>query len=258
MNVSRPAPTRPAPPAVATHGVVGAGTSVDVAFAFAVNAHGDQRYGTEPYAVHLQEVMAGCVRMGFFTPALLMAAALHDVIEDTALGQADIATVCGGDVGQLVAELSHDRGVDTVDYLAAMSDGAFSVKLADRLANIERMGHLENSPDRAAYLMAKYQPEMPLFAAEAKARGLEGVFAILQAAFQKTSTAIRSSVDAYTLQLGRDRVEEKAAQVAAVVGSEADGSVGGGAFVSAMGGKKPASPTSLSPTMAVRKRGPVD
>ncbi len=246
------------------HGVAGISSAkVDAAYAFAARAHGDQQYGTEPYTVHLQEVMAGCVRMGFVDDTLLMAAALHDVIEDTPVVQAAIAIAFGRDVAELVAQLSHDWRTETSVYLAGMSDGAFSVKLADRLANVERMGQLENSPDRAAYLMAKYGPEMGLFADEAQRRGLQGPFAVLEAAFAHTENAIRGAVDAYTLQQGVDRVEEKKAQKEARLQAElqgADGSASGSAFVAEMGGKKTASSTSptssstLSPMMAVRTK----
>lgn len=221
---------------------------VDAALDFAVRAHGNQKYGTEPYSAHLKEVMAGVTRLGFTDEKLLMTAALHDVIEDTIVGRAGIEKTFGKEVAQLVVELSHDHNVETKDYLRAMSDGAFAVKIADRLANVERMGTLENSPDRAAYLLAKYGPEHALFADEAKARGFDKAFAVLDAAMQKTTTAIRGAVDSYTLQQGRDRVEAKQKNLA----GSADGKSGGGAFVAAMGGKKAAAPTSLSPMFAVR------
>ena len=218
---------------------------------FAVRAHGEQKYGTEPYRVHLEEVMRGCTRMGFVADIFQMAAALHDVIEDTPIDRTGLQAKFGPDVARVVAELSHVRGVETVDYLAAMSDTAFSVKLADRLANVERMGLLENSPDRAAYLLAKYGPEMALFAAEAQKRGLMAPFAILDAAMTKTTAAIRGAVSEYELQQGLERVEQKRLKrEQELAGAGGDGTSGGGAFVSAMAGQKPV--TSSSPLFAVR------
>lgn len=214
---------------------------------FAVRAHGDQRYGAEPYAVHLREVMAGCTRLGFHADLFQMAAALHDVLEDTDVDAAALARRFGPQVAKVVAELSHARGVETVDYLAAMSDAAFKVKLADRLANVERMGLLDNSPDRAAYLLAKYGPEMALFAAEARKRGLEAPFGVLEQAMAKTSAAIRGAVTAYELEQGRDLVEQKRAareRERALAGAGGDGSSGGSAFVSERAGKRPASSSS--------------
>lgn len=224
---------------------------VRAALDFAVRAHGDQKYGTEPYRVHLEEVMRCCTRMGFVADIFQMAAALHDVIEDTPVDRTGLQAKFGPEVARVVAELSHARGVETADYLAAMSDTAFSVKLGDRLANVERMGLLENSPDRAAYLLAKYRPEMPLFAAEAQKRGLMAPFAILDAAMAKTTTAIKGAVSAYELQQGLERVEAKRlARQKELAGENADGTSGGGAFVSAMAGQKPA--TSSSPLFAGR------
>jgi hypothetical protein len=218
---------------------------VRAALDFAVRAHGDQKYGTEPYRVHLEEVMRGCTRMGFVADIFQMAAALHDVIEDTPVDRTGLQAKFGPEVARVVAELSHARGVETVDYLAAMSDTAFSVKLADRLANVERMGLLENSPDRAAYLLAKYGPEMPLFAAEAQKRGLMAPFAILDAAMAKTTTAIKGAVSEYELQQGLERAEAKRlARQKGLAGENADGTSSGGAFVSAMAGQKPVSSSS--------------
>lgn len=222
---------------------------VAVALDFAVRAHGQQKYGTEPYRVHLEEVMAGCRRMGFTTDLHLIAAALHDVIEDTAIGRSSLEKKFGPEVARVVAELSHDHAIDTVDYLAAMSDAAFAVKLADRLANVERMGLLTNAPDRAAYLLAKYGPEMALFTAEAEERGLQAPLQILAAAMAVTTTAIHGAVTAYELELGRDRVEQKHQRPP---GGPAAGTSGGDAFVAAMGGKKPAS--SSSPLFVWRTR----
>ncbi len=215
---------------------------VDAAWRFAVQAHGEQKYGSEPYSVHLREVMNGCMHLGFTQPAHLMAAALHDVIEDTDVDQTALAAVFGQDVARVVAELSHDHNVGTKDYLAAMSDTAFAVKLADRLANVERMGLLENSPDRAAYLLAKYQPEMALFADESARRGFDGACAVLAAAFAATTTAIQGAVDSYTLQQGVDRIEARRERVAGA--GDNDNSVEGAAHVAAMGGKKPITPSS--------------
>jgi guanosine-3',5'-bis(diphosphate) 3'-pyrophosphohydrolase len=50
---------------------------------FAVKHHGDQLYGDQPYAVHLEAVYNTLVRHGCTNENLLAAAWLHDVIEDT-------------------------------------------------------------------------------------------------------------------------------------------------------------------------------
>lgn len=52
--------------------------------AFAVRAHGRQKYGDEPYSVHLDEV-AEVTRGVEDSPLALAVAYLHDVLEDTAV-----------------------------------------------------------------------------------------------------------------------------------------------------------------------------
>ena len=51
--------------------------------AFAIKAHGEQRYGDLLYAAHLAAVEEVLLRFGFRDEALLNAAWLHDVVEDT-------------------------------------------------------------------------------------------------------------------------------------------------------------------------------
>lgn len=230
-------------------GVGGVGSPVGKALDFAIKAHGDQKYGSEPYAVHLREVMTAATRLGFGGDVFQIAAALHDVLEDTAVDKAGLARVFGTETAEVVQQLSHDHNVDTKDYLAAMGDTAFCVKLADRLANIERMGTLENTDERAAFLLAKYLPHMELFAAEAKARGFDDAFAVLDATMVKTATAIQAAVAPEVMSTAW---EDRARRSAIVAG---DGTSGGGAFVATMGGKPPSSSsssTSLSPMFAVR------
>jgi hypothetical protein len=228
-------------------GVGAVGGAVAKALDFAVKAHGNQKYGTEPYAVHLREVMTSATRLGFSDDKFQIAAALHDVIEDTNVDKAGIGRAFGKETAEVVQQLSHDHNVDAKDYLAAMGDTAFCVKLADRLANVERMGTLENTDIRAAFLLAKYLPDMPLFAAEAKVRGFDKAFAVLDAAMTKTAAAIQGSVSPQLLDFAKDEMARKAAEVHGA----GDGTNAGGAFVASMGGKKPSS-LSSSPMFAVR------
>lgn len=58
---------------------------------FAVEAHGDQRYGDEPYVVHLDHVLAVLQRFGIEGEDILVAGLLHDTIEDTNVTQEQIA-----------------------------------------------------------------------------------------------------------------------------------------------------------------------
>jgi len=50
---------------------------------FAVKAHGDQKYGDQPYSVHLDDVAGVLQEFGYDDDFTLMVAYLHDVLEDT-------------------------------------------------------------------------------------------------------------------------------------------------------------------------------
>jgi len=112
---------------------------------FAVEAHGAQTYGSEPYVVHLDAVAA----LVPDEPNLQAVAYLHDVLEDTEVEQSTIAQRFGTAVAEAVAlvtdpeaphrsarkEKLHVRlsalGID--DPASAL---ALHVKVADRLANV--------------------------------------------------------------------------------------------------------------------------
>ena len=112
----------------------------------AVLAHGDQRYGSHPYVVHLADVAAVCVEFG--TEAEVIAW-LHDALEDTSLARSEIALAFGERVAHCVDLLSDPPGKNRKERkalayarLAAVSESdahgnlALVVKAADRLANI--------------------------------------------------------------------------------------------------------------------------
>ncbi|MCB9556943.1 MAG: HD domain-containing protein [Deltaproteobacteria bacterium] len=113
--------------------------------AFAVAAHGDQRYGASPYVVHLQAV-AQHVELYGSEPVII--AYLHDVVEDTPVELADIEREFGASIARCVALLTDEPGANrrerkqkTHAKLARVSSAAelpaLIVKAADRLANLE-------------------------------------------------------------------------------------------------------------------------
>jgi len=83
---------------------------VRMAQLFAQAAHGAtgqvRRYTGEPYIEHPAEVVALLKRAGVTDDAMLAAAWLHDVVEDTAITNADIVRAFGGGVGAAVHELT--------------------------------------------------------------------------------------------------------------------------------------------------------
>jgi guanosine-3',5'-bis(diphosphate) 3'-pyrophosphohydrolase len=126
----------------------------------AVRAHASQRYGDEPYRVHLEQVVA-VVRRHPHTEAMLAAAWLHDAVEDTDLTLAEVAAAVGDEVAAIVAAVTDEPGATraerkppTLAKLRRATPAARAVKLADRIANLEaarRTGRLD--------LIAMYRAE---------------------------------------------------------------------------------------------------
>jgi (p)ppGpp synthase/HD superfamily hydrolase len=70
--------------------------------AFAIQAHGSQKYGPHPYICHLDQVhqiIHNCYPTDF---DLLDASYLHDVLEDTSITQLELAKVFGPRISSLV------------------------------------------------------------------------------------------------------------------------------------------------------------
>ncbi len=120
--------------------------------AFALMAHRDQKYGTEPYAVHLAAVRQVLADFGITNPYLLQAAWLHDTIEDTTVTWSDIAREFGSRVADLVWAVSGFGSTRKQRNLNAYSKiqnfpnpWAAALKTADRIANVE--ASQKNRPD---------------------------------------------------------------------------------------------------------------
>lgn len=141
---------------------------------FALMAHGAQRYGDLPYAVHLDAVAALAAPYG---PEAQVLAYLHDVVEDTAIGLDDVQAAFGPLVAQCVALLTDAPGATRQARKAltyarlAQVDGpaqlALVAKAADRLANVQACiatGNLR--------LWGVYLGEHPSFRAAAHRPGL--------------------------------------------------------------------------------------
>lgn len=119
---------------------------VSKALAFATAAHGSinhvRKYTGEPYINHPIEVM-GIVQTVPHTDEMLVAALLHDTIEDTPVTREDIEREFGGHVAVLVMELTdqcHEgnratRMAAEAARLGTISSEAQTVKLADFISN---------------------------------------------------------------------------------------------------------------------------
>src|SRR5438046_2096210 len=117
------------------------------AFSFAAERHAGQRRkgaAQEPYVNHVAEVAwLVAYATGGHDPALVIAALLHDTIEDTPTTAAELEAEFGADVARLVAEVTddtslpkHDRKRRQVECAAHKSDRAKVIKIADKLSNL--------------------------------------------------------------------------------------------------------------------------
>lgn len=121
---------------------------VEKARVFATAAHGaigqKRKYTFDPYIVHPAEVVE-IVKTVPHTEAMLAAAWLHDVIEDTAITRSELRDEFAGEIYELVNWLTNiskpsdgNRAVrkemDRI-HLSCAPAGAQTIKLADLIAN---------------------------------------------------------------------------------------------------------------------------
>lgn len=138
---------------------------IDAARAFALKAHGNQRYGLHPYRRHLEDVVDTLGRFLCVEAELFCAAWLHDCLEDTDATEEELSRLFGARVGALVAAVTLAPGVERSEALRAayqkirLCPGATMLKLADRIANVDAAlaGPLEK--------LEKYRREHPGFKA---------------------------------------------------------------------------------------------
>ena len=118
---------------------------------FALAGYGEQKYGNEPYSVHLDEVRNELRRFGFTEeshPFLHAAADLHDLFEDHPEITPDQAKEAGIPeraikIALFVTDIGggtrQERKEKTYDVLEEHNFGII-LKLGDRLANVRRQG----------------------------------------------------------------------------------------------------------------------
>lgn len=141
---------------------------LDDAIAFATRLHaGQRRPAGEPYVEHLKEATAFLAYgAGVTDPALLRAAVLHDVVEDTDCTLAEVRTAFGDDVATLVDWVT--KGDDRAAYLERLRSApreALLVKLADRASNVQRLDTHPRPEKRRTYYAETVRTIVPLSAA---------------------------------------------------------------------------------------------
>ena len=136
---------------------------------FAIAAHGNQKYGSHPYLVHLDAVAKIARPFGETAEVI---AYLHDVVEDTEVSTKEVEEQFGKLVADAVAILTDQPGKDReerksktyakMSSVSGETEIALVVKAADRLANMRACVD-GNDPKR----LAMYKSEHPTFKASA-------------------------------------------------------------------------------------------
>jgi (p)ppGpp synthase/HD superfamily hydrolase len=125
---------------------------------FAIERHGDQKYGDFPYSFHLRQVMDSVFQLygdEENIEELMIIAALHDVLEDTNTTQMEIINMFGSNVAQSLFNITHHPNISYEEYLlnVSMDDMAKKVKICDLLCNYKNS--ILN--DRYIKLIKKYE-----------------------------------------------------------------------------------------------------
>jgi GTP diphosphokinase / guanosine-3',5'-bis(diphosphate) 3'-diphosphatase len=153
------------------------------AYVFAMKAHGSQKRASgDPYFSHPLEVAAILTELKV-DDATIVAAMLHDTIEDTAITREDVDKAFGEEIGGLVDGLTKLGRFDFVSrhaqqaenfrkLLLAIADDArvLLVKLADRLHN---MRTLDFMPQQKRERIA--QDTLDIYAPLAGRMGMQGI-----------------------------------------------------------------------------------
>jgi GTP diphosphokinase / guanosine-3',5'-bis(diphosphate) 3'-diphosphatase len=125
------------------------------AYVYAMKAHGNQKRASgDPYFAHPLEVAAILTELKL-DDATIVAAVLHDTIEDTDATREEIDRLFGTEIGQLVEGLTKIKKLDLVSKKAAQAENlrklliaissdvrVLLVKLADRLHNMRTLHYV--------------------------------------------------------------------------------------------------------------------
>lgn len=106
---------------------------------FAIQYHGDQKYGYKPYVYHLDYVFNNLAGSPWGYSDIHGAVAyLHDILEDTDCEYEDLEKNFGYVVADNVLRLTKDKQIDYQDYITIVKGSLIShaVKIADTKANL--------------------------------------------------------------------------------------------------------------------------
>jgi guanosine-3',5'-bis(diphosphate) 3'-pyrophosphohydrolase len=166
---------------------------------FSADRHRDQRrkgVRETPYINHPLEVSERIVRVGGVDEVeVLMAAILHDTIEDTETTAAEIERHFGRTVAGLVLEVTDDRSLTwmerkrlEIEHASGLTPRAKLIKLADKICNVE---DTESNPPSS---WSRQRRRDYLDFAEQIALGCRGNNAALDAEFVRVLTSARAKI----------------------------------------------------------------
>lgn len=182
-------PSEPSPALTHESPSDGSGTPFDVppptplqrvieAARFAADRHRHQRrkdHAATPYINHPLTVASILTQAGVDDPDVIIAALLHDTVEDTETSPQEIVERFGERVASMVAEVTDDKSLPKatrkqlqVATAASKSEGARLIKLSDKISNLRDLA--EHPPQWTEKRMQAYRQ----FAADviARARGV--------------------------------------------------------------------------------------
>lgn len=172
------------------------------ALKFAADHHRNQRRKgahEPPYINHPIEVVEQLVRVGKVTDInILLAAALHDTVEDTSAKPEDIEANFGKRVREIVAEVTDDKSLPKqerkqkqVEHAPHLSVEAKHVKLSDKISNIREIG-----VDPPADWDKQRKMDYFTWGEKVVNAGLRGVNEDLEQLFDETVKTARQKVEA--------------------------------------------------------------
>ncbi len=147
-------------------------TPIEKAKMIARIVHCDKPYDEHDYDYHLEQVYKTLLRFGVTEENILVAAWLHDSVEDTQMKLKLIREYFNDDVADLVHCVTNELGPDKREMLEKTypkirkNQRACALKLADRIANVEQSILKKNTR-----MFNRYRGELPGFIAAVKMDG---------------------------------------------------------------------------------------
>ena len=189
---------------------------VKEAFLYAEAAHrGQTRQSGEPYITHPLAV-AGAVAEWRLDATAIMAALLHDVVEDTPATKEEVASRFGKPVADLVDGLSKLEKIEFTSYQEAQAEifrkmllamardiRVILIKLMDRLHNMQTLGCMR--PDKRRRIAKE---TLEIYAPIANRLGLNKIFRELQDLSFKNIYPLRYGVLAKAMKAARGNRRE--------------------------------------------------